>query len=47
MSLVIMNKVQNNILLGMFKSFSGKQNLGWLSLNGQVPSKVNVGPWNI
>ena len=32
------------ILPGKWNIFSGKQNLGSLSPNGQVPSKVNVGP---
>ena len=34
--MLIMNKVQNNILGGKLNFFAGK--------NGQVPSKVNVGP---
>ena len=44
--MLIMNKVQNNILGGKLNFFSGKQNLGLLCPNGQVPSKVNVGPWD-
>ena len=42
--MLIMNKVQNNILGGQLNFSLGKQNLGSLCPNGQVPSKVNVGP---
>ena len=42
--MLIMNKVQNNILGGKLNFFSGKQNLGSLCPNGQVPLKVNVDP---
>ena len=42
-----MNKVQNNILGGKVNFFLGKQNLGLLCPNGQVPSKINVGPWAV
>ena len=37
-------QMQNNILGGKLNFFTGKQNLGSLCPNGQVPSKVNVGP---
>ena len=42
--MLIMNTVQKNILGDKLNFFSGKKNLGLLCPNGQVPSKVNVGP---